>query len=159
MLLWKSCRGLNNIQKGSFGVAYSKMAFTLEGFEVYNSEYDDRGVDFVIQSKSSQFFLVQVKSTIDDNANPFIKKNKFQVSENFVFCVVRIIDGKEPILYIARGSDWKEKSKKCDCLHYNQKGGESGPYYEIRFASKYKNQLKNFEFQTYIKKLKTRSPR
>lgn len=151
-MLRTSYKHLNNIQKGWFGATYSKLAFTLEGFEVYSSEYDDRGVDFVIRNKSGQFFSVQVKTTIDDTANPFIKKDKFHSCENFIFCAVRIIEGMKPTLYITRGSDWN--SNKYECLNYNPNGGGHGPYYEICFASKYKDQLKDFEFQTYIERMR-----
>jgi len=53
-VLKTSYKRLNNIQKGSFAEAYAKMAFTLEGFEVYTSEYDDRGVDFVVRNNDGE---------------------------------------------------------------------------------------------------------
>ncbi|MFZ7134464.1 MAG: DUF4365 domain-containing protein [Eubacteriales bacterium] len=94
-------RHLNTVQKGSFGEAFAKMAFTVEGFSVYSTEYDDRGVDFVIQNPSSEYFAVQVKTT-DNTANPFIKYDKFMKNDNFIFCAVRLNEGELPILYIAR---------------------------------------------------------
>ena len=145
-MLKNTYKHLNKIQKGSFGEAYSKMAFTLEGFEVYNSEYDDRGIDFIVRNKSGRYFSVQVKST-DDSSNPFINKDKFQVTDDFLFCAVRLIEGKPPALYIARGSDWHSN---IECLNYNPKGGASGPYYEMRFSGKYTDQLAQFEFRKYV---------
>ena len=93
---------LNTVQKGSLGEAFSKMAFTLEGFEVYDSEYDDRGIDFVVRNSSGRFLSVQVKAT-DKTANPFIKEDKFSDADDFVFCAVRLIDGESPALFLARG--------------------------------------------------------
>ncbi|WP_182866630.1 DUF4365 domain-containing protein [Rhodopirellula sp. JC639] len=95
---------LNTIQKGSFGEAYAKMAFTLEGFEVYDSEYDDRGVDFVVRSRSGKFFSVQVKST-DPTSNPFVKADKFISSSDYLLCAVRLTEGQQPAIYLARGSE------------------------------------------------------
>jgi len=141
---------LNTVQKGSFGEAFSKMAFTLEGFEVYASEYDDRGIDFIVRNSSGKYFSVQVKAT-DQSSNPFIKKDKFQVTDDFIFCAVRIIEGEPPVLYIARGSDWEQG---IDCLNYNPNGGAIGPYYEIRFAGKYQEQLAQFEFRTYVERIR-----
>ena len=149
-MLKTTYKHLNKIQKGSLGVAFSKMAFTLEGFEVYNSEYDDRGIDFIIRNRSGKFFSVQVKTT-DERSNPFIKEDKFQISNDFIFCAVRIIEGKPLSLYIARGSDWGKGEFKC--LNYNPKGGLSGAYYEIRFSKKYQAKLTIFEFQNYIVKV------
>jgi len=127
------------------------MAFTLEGFEVYNSEYDDRGVDFVVRNNSSNFFLVQVKAT-DNTVNPFIRESKFDAGRDFLFCAVRMVEERPLTLYLARGSDW---FAEYDCLHINADGGALGPYYEMRFASKYNNELTQFEFANYVERIRT----
>ncbi|MCG8607471.1 DUF4365 domain-containing protein [bacterium] len=150
-MLRTSYKHLNTIQKGTFGEAYAKMAFTLEGFEVYSSEYDDRGIDFIVRNRSGRFFSVQVKAT-DDTSNPFVYESKFRDRDDYIFCAARIIDGEQPSLYIAQGSEWKTG---IECLYYNSEGGKSGPYYEMRFASKYREQLVQFEFRTYIERIKT----
>jgi hypothetical protein len=142
---------LNKVQKGSLGEAFSKMAFTLEGFEVYDAEYDDRGIDFVVRNSSGQFLSVQVKAT-DKSVNPFIKEDKFFHTDDFLFCAVRLIEGTSPTLFLARGSDW---GTGLECLHFNPSGGVSGPYYEMRFAAKYETELADLEFQRYVEKIRT----
>ena len=141
---------LNAVQKGSFGEAYAKMAFTLEGFEVYSAEYDDRGIDFVVRNVQGRFFLVQVKLT-DLSSNPFIKEAKFSASDGFIFCAVRILNGELPTIYLARGSEWAAGWKH---LHYNKDGGRSGAYYEMRFAAKYAEYLQIHEFHRYIETMR-----
>jgi len=126
------------------------MAFTLEGFEVYNTEYDDRGIDFVIRNSLGKFYSVQVKAT-DENSNPFIRKEKFQSSDDFMLCAVRLVENKPPSLYLALGVDW---TKDTECLHFNPEGGASGPYYEMRFSNKYLDELSQHEFQIYIEKIR-----
>lgn len=150
-MLKTTYKHLNKVQKGSFGEAFSKMAFTLEGFEVYSSEYDDRGIDFIVRNSSGKYFPVQVKTT-DDRSNPFIKKDRFQETDEFIFCAVRIIESELPTLYIARGSEWKSNF---ECLNYNSNGGASGPYYEILFSAKYTKQLEQFEFRKYIDNIRS----
>lgn len=147
----KTYKHLNKVQKGSFGESYARMMFTLEGFEVYNSEYDDRGIDFVVRNTSGKFFIVQVKTT-DNTVNPFIYEDNFMAGNDFIFCAVRIIENEEPSMFLALGSDWE---KEYDCLNYNPEGGASGPYYEIRFAKKYKNDLETFDFMNYVNKIKS----
>ena len=149
-MLRTSYKHLNTVQKGSLGEAYSKMAFTLEGFEVYDAEYDDRGIDFVVRNNSGRFFSVQVKAT-NKTANPFIKKDKFSHTDDFLFCAVRLIEGESPALFLARGSDW---GSGLECLNYNADGGSDGPYYEIRFAAKYATELAELEFQRYVEKIR-----
>lgn len=145
MPLRTSYAHLNTIQKGSFAEAYAKMAFTLEGFEVYSTEYDDRGVDFVIRNRSGKYYSVQVKAT-DRSANPFIYKSKFSATDDFLMCAVRLIEGEEPIIYLALCSDWDQNH---GCLQFNQSGGNAGPYYEMRFAAKYERELSSFVFDQY----------
>src|SRR5438034_3501282 len=129
-MLKTSYKHLNNIQKGSFAEAYAKMAFTLEGFEVYTTEYDDRGIDFVIRNKEGRFFSVQVKAT-GGSASPFIYAEKFEASPDFLLCAVRLVEGEMPELYLARGTDWDAEK---GCLHINPGGGDAGAYYELRFS-------------------------
>ena len=150
-MLRTSYNHLNTVQKGSVGEAFSKLAFTLEGFEVYDTEYDDRGIDFVVRNESGKFFSVQVKAT-DETSNPFVKESKFEKSEEFILCAVRLLEGEPPKAYLARGSDWEAGM---ECLSYNPGGGDAGPYYEMRFAAKYQPQLAQLEFRTYVARLRT----
>lgn len=53
---------LTPMQLGQYAEYYSKMEFTSYGYDVYTSEVDDHGVDFVAKdSKSDIFYEVQVK--------------------------------------------------------------------------------------------------
>jgi len=149
-MLKTSYNHLNNIQKGSFAEAYAKMAFTLEGFEVYTTEYDDRGVDFVIRNSEGKYFAVQVKST-GEGSNPFVYAEKFIPTGEFLFCAVRLIEGRSPDVYLAAGSDWDTEK---DCLHFNPGGGRAGAYYELRFANMHLESLKRHKFETYVQQLR-----
>ena len=57
---------LNRMQLGRYAEYYAKMEFTSYGFEVYTSEVDDHGVDFVVKDPESKiFYEVQVKAIRD----------------------------------------------------------------------------------------------
>lgn len=150
-VLKTSYKHLNTVQKGSFAEAYAKMAFTLEGFEVYTTEYDDRGIDFVVRHKPGAYLSVQVKST-GVSANPFIYADNFQCSSDFLVCAVRLLEGRLPELYLARGTDWNHNK---ECLHINPGGGDAGPYYELRFSKKYSRSLEQHRFENYVQCLKS----
>ncbi len=122
------------------------MAFTLEGFEVYTSDFDDRGIDFVTRSPNGTLYTVQVKTT-GPTVSPFIYEKNFERSDYFLFVAVRIEDGVEPTIYIAKGTDWFSSDT---CLHNNPGGGKAGPYYEMRFGSKYREQLAKYQFENYV---------
>jgi hypothetical protein len=54
---------LNRMQLGRYAEYYAKMEFSSYGFDVYTSEVDDHGVDFVAKPpNSTTYYEVQVKS-------------------------------------------------------------------------------------------------
>ena len=58
---------LNHLQIGKYAEYFVKMEFTLHGFDVYTSEVDDRGIDFVIRKDRNFYYDIQVKSVRDLN--------------------------------------------------------------------------------------------
>lgn len=128
---WKA---LNNIQKGTFGEYFAKMEFTMFGAEVYTSEVDDRGIDFVCRFPSCpHFYEVQVKTVMDFNLQ-FINETKFKKSTSFLVVLVRLKDGEKPEIYVFRGTDWDSED---GVLKFNRyEGKKSQPAYEIRLSQK-----------------------
>jgi hypothetical protein len=53
---------LNKQQVGAFTEYFVKMEMTMYGFQVYGTEVDDRGIDFVARFEQKPFIEVQVKS-------------------------------------------------------------------------------------------------
>ena len=140
---------LNDQQKCAVGENLARIAFILAGFEVYKSEYDDRGIDFVARRPGSRFYSVQVKAT-GATVNPCIYASKFHLTDEFLFVAVRLVDGELPAIYLARGFAWKSPS---GCLGHNPDGGAAGGYYEFRFNQKDAAHLASFLFDSYVKAL------
>jgi hypothetical protein len=57
----------------------------LLGYEVYSSEVDDRGIDFVLRHKRGRYWDVQVKS-IRKTGYVFFVKEKFPLRPNLSYC-------------------------------------------------------------------------
>ena len=78
---------LNHLQIGKYAEYYAKMEFASYGFEVYTSEVDDHGVDFIAKlPNGSRFYEVQVKS-VRDYGYVYIAKSKMPIlSENRLVC-------------------------------------------------------------------------
>lgn len=53
---------MNKQQVGAFTEYFVKMELTMYGFQVYGTEVDDRGIDFVARYEHGRFIEVQVKS-------------------------------------------------------------------------------------------------
>jgi hypothetical protein len=122
---------LNRIQKGTFGEYYAKMEFTMFGAEVYTSEVDDRGIDFVCRFPNSGFYEVQVKTISDVNLQ-FVNKDKFKARSDFLVVLIRLEQLKEPELYVFKGTDWDSND---GLLKFNSyEGKKSAPAYEIRLS-------------------------
>lgn len=131
---WKE---LNNIQKGTFGEYFAKMEFTLFGSEVYTSEVDDRGIDFVARFPDSDFYEVQVKTVSDENLQ-YINEDKFKKEDGFLVALVRLKQNCEPCIYVFKGTDWDSDSSD-GLLKFNKyEGKKSKPAYEIKLS---KNRL------------------
>ena len=69
---------LSPLQLGRYAEYYAKMEFASYGYEVYTSEVDDHGVDFVVKVPgTAKFYEVQVKS-VRDYGYVFIAKSKIE---------------------------------------------------------------------------------
>ena len=96
---------LTPLQVGRYAEYFAKMEFTLYGFDVYSTEVDDKGIDFVIRRSEERYYDVQVKSS--RNANYiFFAKSKFALRENLLAAIVLFLDGQSPDLFLVPSSVW-----------------------------------------------------
>lgn len=70
---------LNHLQIGRFAEYFVKMEFALNAFEVFGSEVDDRGIDFIARYEGSGFLEIQVKAIRGFNY-VFMQKDKFSAA-------------------------------------------------------------------------------
>lgn len=54
--------GLSKTQLGKAGEYWAKLQLTLYGLDVYTSEVDEKGIDFVVRTNDGRYAAVQVKS-------------------------------------------------------------------------------------------------
>ncbi|TOM11190.1 hypothetical protein CGH84_22425, partial [Vibrio parahaemolyticus] len=80
------------MQVGTFSEYFVKMELTMFGFEVYTTEIDDRGIDFVARLPGENFLTIQVKSIRDANY-VFVRKDKFQLSETNLLALAVLKEG------------------------------------------------------------------
>lgn len=90
---------LSSMQLGRYGEYFAKMEFTSYGFDVYTSEVDDHGIDFVAKSCDGVFYEVQVKSVRNDSYT-FIRKSKIKLDKRHLICFIRFIEGELPYCYV-----------------------------------------------------------
>lgn len=122
------------------------------GAEVYTSEVDDRGIDFVCRFPESGFYTVQVK-TVSDLNYTFVQKDKFKKSENFLVVLVRLVQSKKPELYLFKDTDWDSEDGLLKYKEYEDK--KSKPEYGINLSKDRLSLLKNYTLENRYTELNT----
>lgn len=139
---------LSHLQLGRYAEYYAKMEFTSYGFEVYTSEVDDHGIDFIVKTKNGRFLEIQVKSVRESNY-VFMKKSKWNIESPEIFLVLLLFeDGKLPDAYLIPATTWKTTNELfCDKDFVNLK---SKPEYGLNLSKKNMSLLKSYIFQDKI---------
>jgi hypothetical protein len=102
---------LNRLQLGKYAEYLAKMEFLLHGCDVYASEVDDHGIDFVVRTCAGRHYDVQVKSyRLTGRGTPyvFLQKSKFPISPQSLLALVQFKDGEvHPIRFWKAGTSVK----------------------------------------------------
>jgi len=140
---------LNHMQLGRYAEYFAKMEFTLYGFEVYTSEVDDRGIDFVLK-KDGKYYDVQVKSVKGHNYI-FFPKDKFDLRQNLLATVLLFHPGDQPDIYLIPSLDW---TKPNDLLvSHDYEGKKSKPEWGLNISNKNQHLLDNYSFDKIVGRL------
>jgi len=142
---------LNDLQVGKYAEYFVKMELTMYGFEVYSTEVDDRGIDFVARRDGGPFIEVQVKS-LRKFGYVYMQKSKFKLRENLYVAFGLFHDRKAPELYLIPSRVWESPNALCVSRDY---GGElmSAPEWGLNLSKKNMRLLKKFRFKTTVNKL------
>lgn len=141
---------LNPLQVGRYAEYFTKMEFTLYGFEVYTSEVDDRCVDFVVRREGGQFFDVQVKS-LRGYGYIFIPKSKFPIAPHRLVASVILHLEREPELYLIPMTAWMVPNQLLVSRDYE--GLKSAPEWGINISRKNQALLDTFRFEQVVQRL------
>ncbi|WP_144790003.1 DUF4365 domain-containing protein [Lysinibacillus fusiformis] len=99
-----SINKLNKIQIGRYAENLMKIEFMRLGLEVYPSEVDDRGIDFVV-GHDNNYYAIQVKSSRNLNYIYF-KKDNFQPRVNLLAAIVLFNPSDTPSFYLIPSTRW-----------------------------------------------------
>ena len=142
---------LNHLQRGRYAEYYAKMEFTSYGYEVYTSEVDDHGVDFVVKHpKNDSFCEVQVKSLMD-YGYVFIPKSKMpKLTETRLLCCIQFIDGEQPYIFIIPSTVWMEPNAVFVDRKYDKPGQTSEPEWGMNISKKNFSVIEQFKADNYF---------
>jgi len=142
---------LNRQQVGAFSEYFVKMEMTMYGFQVYSTEVDDRGIDFVVRYENGPFISIQVKS-VREKGYVFMHKDKFQLSPHLYLALAILHEGVEPRLYLIPSEAWKKPNELL--ADHDYEGKESKPEWGLNLSKKNMNLLEDYAFSKVVAKLK-----
>ena len=139
---------LNSLQLGRYAEYYSKMEFASYGFEVYTSEVDDHGIDFIVKTKSGIFLEIQVKSILKTKY-VFMQKEKWNVDSPTTYLSLLLFEeGKLPEAYLIPATAWKNPNTLlCD---KDYEGLKSKPEYGLNLSKKNMQLLLDYRLEDVI---------
>lgn len=138
---------LNSHQVGRFAEFFVKMEFALYGFEVYTSEVDDRGIDFVARHGTGGFYEVQVKSVRESNY-VFMHKSKFPLHPDRLLALVLLEEEQPPDLYLIPATAWLSPSGLLVSRDYE--GRKSKPEWGIQLSGRTRPLLLRYRFDVAV---------
>lgn len=140
---------LNSLQIGRYAEYYAKMEFASFGFEVYTSEVDDHGIDFVAKVRNGKFLEVQVKS-IRDSSYVLMRKDRWNIrNENLYLVLLVFEDGKLPDVFLIPSTAWVNESPLFRSREYIDL--KSKPEYGINLSRRNRVLLDEYRIDMSIK--------
>lgn len=143
---------LNHLQLGRYAEYFVKMEFTRLGFDVYTSEVDDRGIDFVIRKSGDRYYDVQVKSIRHPSTTYiFFPKDKFEARKNLFAAVVLFLNDEPPHLYLIPATAWCEPD--AIFVDHGYEGKKSKPEWGLNLSKRNLPLMKKFAFGKMVQVL------
>lgn len=149
--------GLSHLAIGRIAEYWTKLALTFYGLDVYTSEVDNIGIDFVVRSADGRHFDIQVKSIrLSTTSYIFIPKfNEWEESrlrDNLYLALVIIQKQKPPELYLIPSTTWLKESTFFKSRDYE--GKKSKPEWGINISGKNLPLLDEFSLENQAPKMR-----
>ena len=143
---WKN---LKKQQVGTYAEYFVKMELTMHGFQVYSTEVDDRGIDFVARREDGPFFEVQVKS-LRSMGYVFMQKTKFPLREHTYLALCLLTEGQEPQIFLIPSLVWREPNAIFVDRKYDVEGQTSKAEWGLNVSKRNMLSLSQYSFETTI---------
>ena len=145
----KNWSKLSHLQLGRYAEYYAKMEFASYGFEIYSSEVDDHGVDFVIK-RGAEYYDVQVKSILKSKYI-FMAKTKFPINQILLLCFIIFKDSELPQIFLIPSVAWNNPNELLVDRDYE--GLKSKAEYGLQVSSKSIKILEKYSFDLIAEKI------
>lgn len=138
---------LNHLQLGKLGEYLVKLEFVSYGLDIYTSEVDDKGIDFIIRKNSKKYYDIQVKSIRNLNYIFFPKKS-FVLRDNLLAAIVVFIEKNDPYIFLIPSKEWTDPNSLL--VSHDYVGKQSKPEWGINISQKNWDLLMEYQFHKVI---------
>jgi hypothetical protein len=147
-------QNLSNLGLGKFSEYLAKIELLKYGFQVYQSEVDDRGIDFIAKSGTS-FIEIQVKSVRLKTTNYvfFTKSELFFLRDSLFICLLIFFDNLNPKIYLIPSNDFNNNNGLFVDRDYNPEINKSKPEWGIQLSKKHLPKLIPYQIEFSLMKL------
>lgn len=143
---------LTRQQKGRIAEELAKVKFLSWGFEVYQPEVDEKGIDLIVRHpQENRFYEIQVKGATEKNYS-FFKKATVnpETSDVRYICYVRLDAESDKAFFLIPFSAWDGSNPLFPIRNYDHEGCSSAPEYGIAPTKKNEYLLEQFCFDKTI---------
>lgn len=141
---------LNTQQVGTYSEYFVKMELTMHGFQVYGTEVDDRGIDFVARHGRGPFLEIQVKS-LRSTGYVFMRKEHFRPADNLFLALALLFEGQAPQLFLIPSTVWL--TPELVFVDRNYDGLKSAPEWGLNLSQKNMAALEPYRFERMVERL------
>jgi hypothetical protein len=139
---------LKPLQLGKYAEYFVKMEFALYGLDIYTSEVDDKGIDFVARNSANKYWDIQVKSAYKSKYI-FFPKSTFDVERsNLLVAVIPFVDSEAPALYLIPARAWKTPNSLLVSRDYE--GKKSAPEWGLQLSKRNLPLLSPYAFERVV---------
>lgn len=149
---------LTTLQLGRFAEYLFTMEFTRWGFDVYGTEVDDKGIDFVVRVARDRFYDVQVKSVRPKSGSYiFMRASTFEPRPTNLVALALLRTGDEPEMFLIPATAWAKPNDLLVFREYGE-GLKSSPEYGINITMKARPILEQCRFEQQVLSLRSQGP-
>jgi len=144
---------LNHLQVGKIGEYWAKIFLTLKGYDVYTTDVDNKGIDFIVRTDNENHLDIQVKTIRQNSGYVYITKDtwKNELRQNLFLILVQLNDFQIPRVYYIPSTVWNNPTDLFTDKNYDKEGQKSKPEWGINISKKNMTQLEKYEISKKIK--------
>lgn len=144
-----SRKELTSQKLGRFCEYYAKMSLASYGMNIYTSEVDDHGIDFVAETQK-HFLKFQVKSIRQGTNYVYVRKSNFDITDSSLYLILLLLEeGKQPDMYMILSSAWNNTDSRLFVYH-SYDGKKSEPEYGINISQRNMSELEKYKINKII---------